>query len=140
MFDNICRFLAETFSTDFAAWLLGEPITLTELAASSKFFDSPGLLPFAVLSQVDDLTQVLQRVALEIEQLADPQVQNNLTASASILAGLVLEALIRQVLRRDLMQEPVIYQSILQEEALMLIRRLLNRKVGTVPDYLQAQI
>ncbi|MBW4425754.1 MAG: Rpn family recombination-promoting nuclease/putative transposase [Nostoc desertorum CM1-VF14] len=32
MFDNICKFLAENFSTDFASWLLGEPITLTELS------------------------------------------------------------------------------------------------------------
>jgi predicted transposase YdaD len=23
MFDNVCKFLAETFSTDFATWLLG---------------------------------------------------------------------------------------------------------------------
>jgi len=32
MFDNVCKFLAETFSTDFATWLLGEPITLTQLS------------------------------------------------------------------------------------------------------------
>ncbi len=32
MFDNICKFLAENFSRDFANWLLGEPITLTELS------------------------------------------------------------------------------------------------------------
>ena len=34
MFDNVCKFLAENFSTDFASWLLGEPITLTELSPS----------------------------------------------------------------------------------------------------------
>ncbi len=34
MIDNICKFLAETFSTDFASWLLGEPITLTKLEPS----------------------------------------------------------------------------------------------------------
>jgi predicted transposase/invertase (TIGR01784 family) len=32
MFDNVCKFLAETFSTDFATWLLGEPIALTQLS------------------------------------------------------------------------------------------------------------
>ncbi len=31
MYDNTCRFLAEHFSTDFARWLLGEAIALTEL-------------------------------------------------------------------------------------------------------------
>ncbi len=34
MFDNLCKFLAETFSSDFASWLLGEPVTLTELSPS----------------------------------------------------------------------------------------------------------
>ena len=34
MFDTICKFLIETFSTDFASWLLGEPIALTELSPS----------------------------------------------------------------------------------------------------------
>jgi predicted transposase YdaD len=38
------------------------------------------------------------------------------------------------------MQESVIYQSILQEEALIMVRRQLNRKVGALPDDLQAQI
>lgn len=32
MYDNICKFLVESFSTDFATWLLGEPIALTELS------------------------------------------------------------------------------------------------------------
>ncbi len=34
MFDNTCKFLAETFPTDFASWILGEPIPLTELKPS----------------------------------------------------------------------------------------------------------
>ena len=32
MFDPTCKFLAESFPADFAAWLLGEPITLTKLS------------------------------------------------------------------------------------------------------------
>ena len=32
MYDNVCKFLAETFSDDFAQWLLGEAITLTQLS------------------------------------------------------------------------------------------------------------
>ena len=31
MFDNISKFLIEHYSADFASWLVGEPITLTEL-------------------------------------------------------------------------------------------------------------
>jgi predicted transposase/invertase (TIGR01784 family) len=34
MFDNTCKFLAETFPTDFASWLLGKPIALTKLEPS----------------------------------------------------------------------------------------------------------
>jgi predicted transposase YdaD len=34
MFDNVCRFLAESFSADFATWLLGESIALTQLSPS----------------------------------------------------------------------------------------------------------
>lgn len=34
MFDSICKSLAETFSTDFATWLLGESVELTELSPS----------------------------------------------------------------------------------------------------------
>jgi predicted transposase/invertase (TIGR01784 family) len=31
MFDNICKFLAGTYSTDIATWLLGEAIELTQI-------------------------------------------------------------------------------------------------------------
>jgi len=33
-YDNTCKFLAETFPTDFASWLLGNPIPLTKLEPS----------------------------------------------------------------------------------------------------------
>ncbi|MGV0025636.1 Rpn family recombination-promoting nuclease/putative transposase [Phormidesmis priestleyi] len=209
MFDNICKFLVETFPIDFASWLLGEPISLTELSPSelslepiradtlillesdnlvlhvefqtqpkaeipfrmidyrlrvhrrfpnkqmrqvviylksttseraqqtrfslertshefdvirlweqptSAFLQSPGLLPFAVLSQTDDRAQTLQEVAQEVAKISDRRVQNNVAASTSILAGLVLKKdLIQTILRRELMQESVIYQDILLE-------------------------
>jgi predicted transposase/invertase (TIGR01784 family) len=34
MYDNTCKFLAETFPVDFASWLLGKPIPLTKLEPS----------------------------------------------------------------------------------------------------------
>ncbi len=37
MFDNVCKFLAENFSSDFAGWLLGEPIGLTKLSPTELF-------------------------------------------------------------------------------------------------------
>jgi predicted transposase/invertase (TIGR01784 family) len=39
MYDNTCKFLAEQFSTDFASWLLGEPVTLTEIQPSELSLD-----------------------------------------------------------------------------------------------------
>ncbi len=32
MYDNVCKFLAESFSNDFAQWLLGEPVSLSQLS------------------------------------------------------------------------------------------------------------
>jgi predicted transposase/invertase (TIGR01784 family) len=34
MYDNTCKFLAETYPADFASWLLGKPISLTKLEPS----------------------------------------------------------------------------------------------------------
>lgn len=209
MFDNICKFLAESFSADFATWLLGEPITLTELSPSELslepiradalillqsdevvlhlefqtapkadipfrmsdyrlrvyrkfpqkrmrqvviylkpsdselvyqtefvlenslhrfevirlweqptevFFNSPGLLPFAALSQTEDKTRTLEEVAQIIEALTDTRIRSNVAASTAVLAGLVLDKeLIKRILRSDIMRESVIYQDILQE-------------------------
>lgn len=227
MFDNVCRFLAESFSADFATWLLGESITLTQLSPSELslepiradalillqsdeivlhlefqteakaeipfrmadyrlrvyrrfprkrmrqvviylqpttselvhqtafvlestrhqfgiirlweqpsdiFLNTPGLLPFATLSQTKDKTRTLQQVAEAIEQINDQRTQSNIAASTAVLAGLVLnKELIKRLLRSDAMRESVIYQDIQQEKALSIVIRQLRRKVGTVP-------
>jgi predicted transposase/invertase (TIGR01784 family) len=39
MYDDTCRFLAEHFSADFASWLMGEPVTMTELQPSELSLD-----------------------------------------------------------------------------------------------------
>jgi predicted transposase/invertase (TIGR01784 family) len=209
MFDNICKFLAENFSQDFATWLIGEPITFTELSPSELsnepiradalilrqssrwilhlefqtnpdeeipfrmadyrirgyrrfpekrmlqyviylkktsselvykntflidnlrhefnvirlweqpleiFLRAPGLLPFAVLSSTTNREGALIEVAKQIDEIADKQTKSNLTASTSVLAGLVLEKdFIQRVLRTEVMQESVIYQEIIQQ-------------------------
>jgi predicted transposase YdaD len=85
--------------------------------------------------------RTLQQVAEAIEQINDQRTQSNIAASTAILAGLVLnKELIKRLLRSDAMRESVIYQDILQEEALVLVMRLLRRKVGTVPPVLQLKI
>lgn len=39
MYDDTCRFLAENFSADFSSWLLGEPVTMTEIQPSELSLD-----------------------------------------------------------------------------------------------------
>lgn len=39
MFDAVCKFLVETFSVDFARWLLGEAVSLTELSPSELLLE-----------------------------------------------------------------------------------------------------
>jgi predicted transposase/invertase (TIGR01784 family) len=81
-----------------------------------QFFHHPGLLPFAVLSNTDDPEQVLSLVSRSLETISQKQVQSNLAAATSILAGLVLNReTIKKILRSDIMRESVIYQDILEE-------------------------
>ncbi|QJB26388.1 DUF4351 domain-containing protein [Limnospira fusiformis] len=113
----------------------------------------PGLLPFAVLAQTGDRQKLLEQVAAKIDAIADRRTQNNVAASTAILAGLVLDkVLIKRLLRQEIMQESVIYQDI-WEEALekglqqgvtegekTLIFRLLNRRLGSLPETVIGQI
>jgi predicted transposase YdaD len=91
MYDDTCRFLAETFSADFAGWLLGESIPFTELKPSELSLDP------------------IRADALIL-------LKASLAAASAILAGIRLEQdVIYRLLRRDVMQESVIYRSIQQE-------------------------
>jgi predicted transposase YdaD len=69
-----------------------------------------------VLINTSDKTNTLIEVGRQIDRIEDRQTKSNLTASAAILAGLVLDKdLIQRVLRNEVMQESVIYQEIKQE-------------------------
>lgn len=113
------------------------------------FLHSPGLLPFAVLSKTEDKTRVLQTVASEIERITNSTDQRNIAASASLLAGLVMDKdIIQRVLRNDIMRESVIYQEIereaiekgLRQEALSFTSRLIRHKFGDLSPSIQVQI
>ncbi|TVQ51597.1 MAG: Rpn family recombination-promoting nuclease/putative transposase [Spirulina sp. DLM2.Bin59] len=211
MYDNSCKFLIETYPADFAAWLIGEPIPLTELKPTelasepiradslllqgddvvlhiefqtqpdptmprrmadyflriqkkfpqkrvkqvvlylrtsqsplvyetqfqcqgmthrfevvrlweqpqSLFWDVPGLLPLAILSQAaeDNAVGVLQQIKRRIPEIVtDEGMQRNLEATTAVFAGLKLEAdVIQQVIRNRAMRESTFYQLMLQE-------------------------
>ena len=83
---------------------------------SSIFLSAPGLLPFTVLSATEDRPDLLRQVARQIETLPEARLQSNVAASTAILAGLLLDKdLIQRILRKEMMQESVIYQDIKAE-------------------------
>jgi predicted transposase YdaD len=102
-------------------------------------------LPFAILAQAEEQENLLRQIAQKIEQISDSREQSNLAASTAILAGLVLNKdIIQQLLRKDIMKESVIYQEIKgegrQEEAINLLLRQLNRRIGEISAELSANI
>ena len=67
MFDNVCRFLAESFSADFATWLIGESIELTQLSPSELSLE-PIRADALILLQSDE-------IVLHIEFQTEPKAQ-----------------------------------------------------------------
>jgi predicted transposase/invertase (TIGR01784 family) len=83
---------------------------------TSVFLQYPGLLPFAALGQTANPAETLRQAAEIVDQMEDPETQANLMAASAILAGLRLEQdVIYSLVRRDIMQESVIYRSIQEE-------------------------
>jgi predicted transposase YdaD len=95
----------------------------------------------------------LRQVAARVEAIPELRVQSNVAASTGILGGLLLKRdFINQVLRRDIMQQSVIYQE-WREEFLQegrqegrqegersLVLRLLARRIGEVTPEMRSQI
>jgi predicted transposase YdaD len=117
------------------------------------FLESTGLLPLAVLTNTPDQAQTLRQVAERIDVVPEMRVQSNVAASAGILAGLTLERdFINQVLRKEIMQQSVIYQEWReeflqegreegrQEEGQSPILRQLTRRIGELTPDVQSQI
>ena len=121
-----------------------EVIRLWEMP-SETFLQTLGLFPFAILSQAENRVNLLRQIAQRIEQISARREQSNVAASTAILAGLVLNKQITQrLLREDIMKESVIYQDIKaegrQEEAVNLLLRQLNRRIGAVSPQLSTKI
>lgn len=84
---------------------------------ASLFLQYPGLLPFAALGQSESPAEMLRQATQLVEQIEEPTAQANLMAASAILAGLRLEEdVIYRLVRRDIMQESVIYRSIQDEK------------------------
>jgi predicted transposase YdaD len=73
-------------------------------------------LPFAALGQTANPTEILRQATQIVDQIEDTTTRANLMAASAILAGLRLEQdVIYSLVRRDIMQESVIYRSIQEE-------------------------
>jgi predicted transposase YdaD len=84
---------------------------------ANLFLEYPGLLPFAALGQSESPAEMLRQATQIVEQIEEPTTQANLMAASAILAGLRLEEdVIYRLVRRDIMQESVIYRSIQDEK------------------------
>ena len=59
MYDNICKFLAENFSNDFACWVFGEPKSLTKLSPTELFVE-PIRADALILLQSSDIVLHLE--------------------------------------------------------------------------------
>ncbi len=73
MFDSLCKYLVEKFSDDFATWLLGEPISLTELSPKELSLE-PIRADALILRQSEKL--VLQ---VEFQTQPDPKIPFRMT-------------------------------------------------------------
>ena len=94
---------------------------------ASLFLQYPGLLPFAALGQSENPAEILRQVTQIVDQIEEPTTQANLMAASAILAGLRLEEdVIYSLVRRDIMQESVIYRSIQDEKTRAIALNLLR--------------
>jgi predicted transposase YdaD len=108
------------------------------------------LLPLAPLCASDDSTQLLRRVATEVDKIEETAQRQEISSCTQILAGLRFKQnVIRNLFREEIMRESVIYQDIIQkgraegraearQEEFLLIIRLLTRQIGTLdPELLE---
>jgi hypothetical protein len=90
-------------------------IRLWEVEAS-LLLHQPFLLPLAVLAKTSDPEALLAKVARQVDIIEDRAGRSNVAACIQLLAGINFEkSLINLYLREELMQESVVYQSIVAE-------------------------
>ncbi|WP_430013219.1 Rpn family recombination-promoting nuclease/putative transposase [Microcystis ichthyoblabe FBCC-A1114] len=125
-----------------------EVLRLWEIPAE-KMLGLSGLLPLSNLGKTPNRPEILRQVAAKIDNIEGRTEKSNLAAATAILAGLVLsKEIIGSLLREETMRESVIYQDIREsgkaqgrrEEAVSLILRLLNRRLGEISSTLGQQI
>lgn len=113
------------------------------------FLSTPGLLPFAPLTQTDSPQTLLAEVAQQVAEVEALTQQQNLSVCTGILTGLRFDtSLIQQLFRREIMRESAFYQDILAEglqqglqlgETTLILRQL-RRRFGSIPPEIETQV
>jgi predicted transposase YdaD len=136
---------------------------------ASLLLHQPFLLPLAVLAKTSEPEALLATVARQVDIIEDKAQRSNVAACIQLLAGINFDrSLISLYLREELMQESVVYQSIVAEstrkgeqqglerglqlglqqglqqgeqlgEATLVLRQL-TRRFGTLPKVMTEQI
>ena len=104
---------AKVWETRFAANNLVHEFRVVRLweEETEPFLQSPGLLPYAALTNTDDREGVLREVARRIDEIESRREQGNLTTITAVMGGLSLGSdVIQRILRRDIMQASPMYQ------------------------------
>ncbi|NET84077.1 MAG: DUF4351 domain-containing protein [Moorea sp. SIO1F2] len=111
------------------------------------------LLPLATLARSNSPNRLLEQVVAEVDRIEEKPLRGNLAACVDVLAGLRFEKeLVRRLLLEEVMEESVTYQDIIQkgvqkglqrgkqEEAVLIVMRLLTLRLGLLDPVLQQQI
>ncbi|NET65527.1 MAG: Rpn family recombination-promoting nuclease/putative transposase [Moorea sp. SIO1G6] len=111
------------------------------------------LLPLATLARSNNPNQLLEQVVAQVDNIEEKPLRGNLAACVDVLAGLRFDQeLVRRLLSEEVMEESVTYQDIIQkgvqkgiqrgkqEEAVLIVMRLLTLRLGLIDPVLQQQI
>ncbi|NEO01499.1 MAG: DUF4351 domain-containing protein, partial [Moorea sp. SIO3I7] len=107
------------------------------------------LLPLATLARSNRPNLLLEQVVAEVDRIEEQGQLRTLAACVDVLAGLRFEKdLVRRLLREEVMEESVTYQDIIQkgrqrgkqEEAVLIVMRLLTLRLGLLDPVLQQRI
>ncbi|NEO20922.1 MAG: Rpn family recombination-promoting nuclease/putative transposase [Moorea sp. SIO4A5] len=111
------------------------------------------LLPLATLARSNSPNRLLEQVVAQVDKIEEKPLRGNLAACVDVLAGLRFDKdLVRRLLLEEVMEESVTYQDIIQkgvqkglqrgkqEEAVLIVMRLLTLRLGLLDPVLQQQI
>ena len=97
-----------------------------------------GLAPLAVLARTDNPEALLREVADRVHNIPQPDLRGDMTAAASILAGLRFDkALVKRLFKEEIMIQSSIYQDIEQRGIRRALQEQLLYRFGQLSETVQ---